>query len=200
MFDGRIWISDFRQYRVFILGWIIEMRNHLINFIDIRKSKLKCLFFILLLFPSRVFSQPLTPDQNVLEFYKWYVMATDRQTEENYNAIDGKEIKNYISHSLLRKIKRALHNGTYDRLAEDADYFLHTQDSDVKDIPFIHSKLIKEYGRNALVLIEMGSANKNNNVVSLCVRLKREKEEWKIYQVDSFAIRDPLPKCRSSPP
>ena len=88
------------------LDWHIVMKNHAIKCTGIQ-NRLKILSFcVLVFFPFRTHAQSITPEQEVLGFYKKYMIACAQfinkpKQEDMDDLFCGVDIKKYITKSLF---------------------------------------------------------------------------------------------------
>ena len=181
------------------------MRNKLTKYIVI-VSVLSV--FILILFPLSTQAQSTSPDQEVLGFYKKYMIACDEfDNKPKKGTVDdlfcGVDIKRYITEPLLKKLVRSYTSQpTGDLLPPwdpnylgDSDYFLHTQDVDAQWSSFMTAKTIHEYKNTSVVRLFMDLPKSSGGPLAICVRVLRDQDRWKIYQVD-LATDNDLPTCK----
>jgi hypothetical protein len=106
----------------------------------------------------------------------------------------GLDINKYTTKKLQEKITAAYNSGKYGDLAGDADYFTHTQDFDAHLTSFMKAKVIKEDRKRAIVRLLVDMTTNFSKPFAVCVRLQREGNNWKIYQVDP-SLDNNLPDC-----
>jgi hypothetical protein len=182
------------------LGQHIAMRNQAIKSSSIRngwKILSACIFTI---FPLSTYAQSGTPAQEVLKFYQKYITTCDQLfSNETGNNLDGlfcnMDIEKYITKGLHRKIIHAYKSGTYGDLTGDRNYFTHTQDFDARWASFMSATEIKTGRNNSVVRLLMTFPKGAGEPLAVCVRLRREGTDWKIYQVDPSLYTD-LPDCK----
>lgn len=187
--------------KTYILDQYIAMRNQSIKFTGIRNGYKILPFSIFILFPLWANAQSTTPAQEVLEFYQKYMTACAQPFMEKPNLeLDGlfcnMDIKNYVTSQIYKKIIHAYKAGVYGDLAGDSDYFTHTQDFSVEWISGMKATEIEKSRNNSVVRLFMSVPQEAGESQAVCVRLQREGNDWKIYQVDPSLDTD-LPDCKS---
>lgn len=190
------------------LRWNITMRNKAIKFASIC-NVLNILNVCVFAFsPLCAYAQSTTPDQEVLSFYKKYMIACDEfDNKPKKGTVDdlfcGVDIKRYITEPLLKKLVRSYTAQPTGELLPpwdpnylgDSDYFLHTQDVDAQWSSFMTAKTIHENKSTSVVRLFMDVPKSSGGPLAICVRAQRDQDRWKIYQVDLSTDND-LPNCK----
>ncbi|MCI1439125.1 DUF3828 domain-containing protein [Acetobacter peroxydans] len=180
----------------------IAVRNQAIKSSGIRYGRTLLNACILTFFPFCTYAQSATPDKIVLEFYTQYMSTCDQPFDRPPGSISeslffGLDIDKYITKKLQEKITAAYNSGKYGDLAGDADYFTHTQDFDAHLTSSMKAKVIKEDRKRAIVRLLVDLKTNFAKPFAVCVRLQREGNNWKIYQVDP-SLDNNLPDCKGS--
>jgi glucose-6-phosphate 1-dehydrogenase len=176
------------------------MKNHAIKVTDIRNGFKILGICILVFFPLWAHAQSTKPEKKVLEFYQKYMTACARPFLEQPNLeLDGlfcnMDIKNYVTQELYKKIVHAYKAGVYGDLAGDSDYFTHTQDFSVEWTSGMKATEIEKRPNSSVVRLLMHFPKGAGEPLAVCVRLRRDGNDWKIYQVDPSLYTD-LPDCK----
>ncbi|MBO1324826.1 YbjP/YqhG family protein [Acetobacter sp. TBRC 12305] len=176
------------------------MKKQPIKFTNIH-NRLKMLgVCIFVFFPLWVRAQRITPEQKVLEFYQNYMTACAQPFPGKSKVnLDGlfcnMDIKNYVTKTLYKKIIHAYKSGIYGDLTGDRDYFTHTQDFDVQWIAGMKAMETEKSGNNSVIRLLMNFPKGTGEPLAVCIRLQRDGNDWKIYQVDPSLYND-LPDCK----
>jgi hypothetical protein len=176
------------------------MKNQAIKFIDIHNGLKILSICILVFFPLWAHAQSTKPEEKVLEFYQKYMTACAQQFSEKPDAeLDGlfcnMDIKNYVTQELYKKIIHAYKAGVYGDLAGDRDYFTHTQDFSVEWTSGMKATEIEKRPNSSVVRLLMHFPKGAGEPLAVCVRLRRDGSDWKIYQIDPSLYTD-LPDCK----
>lgn len=183
-----------------ILGRYIAMKNQAIKFTDIHNGLKILSICAFVFFPLWAHAQSTKPEQKVLDFYKKYMTACAQPFLEQPNLeLDGlfcnMDIKSYVTQELYKKIVHAYKAGFYGDLAGDSDYFTHTQDFSVEWTSGMKATEIAQSRNNSVVRLFMRFPKGAGASRAVCVRLQRDGNDWKIYQVDPSLYTD-LPDCK----
>ena len=174
------------------LDWHIVMKNHAIKCTGIQ-NRLKILSFcVLVFFPFRTHAQSITPEQEVLGFYKKYMIACAQfinkpKQEDMDDLFCGVDIKKYITKSLFEKIVRSHKSEPEGDLLPpwspnylgDSDYFLHIQDFDAQWASSMSTRIIHKNKNMSVVRLFMDFSKDSGESLAICVRLQRDKVGWK---------------------
>jgi hypothetical protein len=184
----------------FILAMRTELKKQAIKYTDIHNGLKILICNIFLLFPFSAYAKNATPDKVVLEFYKQYMSTCNQPFDQPPGSISeslfcGLDIDKYITKKLQTKITAAYNSGKYGDLAGDADYFTHTQDFDAHLTSFMKAKVIREDKNRAIVRLLVDLTTDFAKPFAVCVRLQRDGNNWKIYQVDP-SLDNNLPDCK----
>ena len=183
------------------MGQHIAMRKQSIKSSGIRNGLTLLNACILTFFPFHAYAQSSTPAQEVLEFYQKYMTTCDQLfSNETGNNLDGlfcnMDIEKYITKGLHKKIIHAYKSGTYGDLTGGGNYFTHTQDFDTRWASYMTAKEIKSDRHDSVVRLFMNFPKEVGESLAVCVRLHREGNDWKIYQVDT-GYDNNLPDCQN---
>jgi hypothetical protein len=184
-----------------ILGRDTVMKNQAIKSIGIHNGLKILNICIFLLSPFWAYAQSTVPEQKVLRFYKKYMIACDHvfsdDTGSNLSGLFcNMDIEKYITKGLHKKIIHAYKSGTYGDLTGGGNYFTHTQDFDARWASYMTAKEIKSDRHDSVVRLFMNFPKEVGESLAVCVRLHREGNDWKIYQVDT-GYDNNLPDCQN---
>jgi hypothetical protein len=176
------------------------MKSHAIKFTDIHNGLKILSSCIVLLFPFWAYAQSTVPEQKVLNFYQKYMTSCgkmfSKNTKNNLSSLFcNMDIEKYITTGLHKKIIHAYKSGTYGDLTGGGDYFTHTQDFDTHWPSSMTAEEIKSDRNNSVIRLLMTFPKGAGGPLAVCVRLRRENTDWKIYQVDPSLYTD-LPDCK----
>jgi hypothetical protein len=176
------------------------MKNQAIEFTDIHNALKILSICTFVFFPVWAHAQGTKPEQKVLEFYQKYATACDQQSPEKPDVdpddlFCNVDIKKYITQGLYKKIVHAYKAGVYGDLAGDRDYFTHTQDFSVQWISGMKATEVEKSQNNSVVRLFMRFPKGAGASRAVCVRLQRDGNDWKIYQVDP-SLETNLPDCK----
>lgn len=185
------------------------MPNHTRQFTEIRHGLTlsALILFMAAFFPFWANAQTTTPEQMTLNFYKKYMIQCAKDFGPpsgniNRDYFCNMDIQKYITKSLYEKIMRSqraqpigdLLPDTDPNYLGDSDYFTHTQDFAAEWASLISVKKIRGDNNQAVVRVFMDFSKKSQESLSICVRLQRDKNSWKINLVD-LAPENLLPSC-----
>lgn len=180
----------------FIVTMRIEAKGQAIKFTGIH-SLLKTLTIYMLIFvPFCVHAQSVTPEQKVLEFYRWYISAYEHSCKDaQYNLLYDEKIENYITSELRDEMIRKYGDPDND-FYEGVGYFLHVQDANPKWASLLDAKTVRENKGHIFVQLNINEEKIYGGTFSICVRVHRDKNIWKIDQVES-AAQNILSDCKT---
>jgi hypothetical protein len=180
----------------FTLAMRIEAKSHAINFTGIH-SLLKMLgACILIFFPLWAHGQSVTPEQKVLEFYRWYISAYEHSCQDaQYNLLYDEKIEKYITTELRNEMIRKYGDPDND-FYEGVGYFLHVQDANPKWASLLDAKTVRENKGHIFVQLNINEEKIYGGTFSICVRLHRDKGILKIDQVES-ATQNTFSDCKT---
>jgi hypothetical protein len=180
----------------FTLAMRIEVKSQAIKFTGIH-SLLRILGIdILIFFPLWVHAQSVTPEQKVLEFYRWYISAYEHSCKDaQYNLLYDEKIENYITSELRDKMIKKYGDPDND-FYEGVGYFLHMQDANPKWASLLDAKTVRENKGYIFVQLNINEEKIYGGTFSICVRLHSDKSVWKIDQVEP-AARNMFSDCKT---
>ena len=187
---------NLNNFMDFTVAMRIEVKRQVIKLTGIRGILKILSIYILIFFQPWAHAQSVTPEQKVLEFYRWYISAYEHSCKDaQYNLIYDEKIENYITSEPRDEMIRKYADPDSD-FYEGVSYFLHVQDANPKWASLLDAKTVKENKGYIFVQLNINEEKIYGGIFSICVRVHRDKNIWKIDQVES-ATQNMFSDCKT---